>query len=264
MLKTASLFAMGVGTGVLAIFILRPASNPEQEESTPAAADRLGSTPTSATVSAGADSSDEELIDISELEGLVIELYAELQESRRSVAYYEGYAAAQAARIHTPDATAEQLVAAGFTQDRAEWILDRFDDLLRERAEELASVEGYARSPKGLLRKELGDLEFEKVLTAIGEPAAVRVNVVYENSPAAIAGLMNNDRIVSYDGQRVFDSREVNDLALQGRINEGVIVEVLRDDIPMQLVIPRGPLGAVLDFATVYFEPQYVPNDLVE
>ena len=58
-----------------------------------------------------------------------------------------------------------------------------------------------------------------------------------------IAGLQPGDQIVSYDGARVFNYGDLNDQLLQGEPGESVIVDILRDGAPMQVVMPRGPIG---------------------
>ena len=57
------------------------------------------------------------------------------------------------------------------------------------------------------------------------------------------AGLQPGDEIVSYDGKRVFDMRELNAFTLEGRAGESVVVDVRRDGRTVQLVMPRGPIG---------------------
>ncbi len=50
------------------------------------------------------------------------------------------------------------------------------------------------------------------------------------------------DEIVGYDGQRVFSSSELIQRTMAG--GEGnVVVDVMRDGAPMQIVVPRGPIG---------------------
>ena len=63
------------------------------------------------------------------------------------------------------------------------------------------------------------------------------------SSPAEQAGLKPGDQVVSYDGQRVFDMRDLNALTLKGNAGEPVVVDVQRDGQSVQLVLPRGPVG---------------------
>jgi membrane-associated protease RseP (regulator of RpoE activity) len=140
-----------------------------------------------------------------------------------------------------------ELVAAGFNSARAEAIRDLYIQVLVESAAEADSVEAYSRSPLGRLREELGDAEFGRYLDATNYVNGVEVWGIVETSPVALAGLRAGDRIVSYDGKRVFDWREVdgiNGLSTQGTIGEAVIVEVIRDGEPLQILLPRGSLEA--------------------
>ena len=93
------------------------------------------------------------------------------------------------------------------------------------------------------LRAELGDADYARYLAATGRPTSVGVRDVLASSPAEVSGLAPGDEIVSYDGKRVFDMRELNALTLEGRAGESVVVEVRREGRTMQLVMPRGPIG---------------------
>jgi S1-C subfamily serine protease len=93
------------------------------------------------------------------------------------------------------------------------------------------------------LRADLGDADYERYLQAQGRPTNVAVQNVLTGSPAEKAGFQPGDRIVSYGGQRVFDIADLTGLTLQGTPGESVPVDVLRNGSPVQLVLPRGPIG---------------------
>src|SRR6185503_1499616 len=144
----------------------------------------------------------------------------------------------------------ELLVAGGFPPDRAEWIYRRTQELRMQalQAQYEARREGRrdSVSPFGeetTLRSELGDADYERYLTAFNRSTSVNVLTVLASSPAERVGLKPGDQIVSYGGTRVFDARELNALTFQGTTGESVVVEVRRDGQPLQLVLPRGPLG---------------------
>lgn len=208
---------------------------------------------------------EEDLLEIiGELEDLVTDLNAQLVESRRLVTYYEDRDLQQLEAFSQarPDQIVERLVAAGLTRERAEWIIDRDAELYRESAAAAFSVEHYMNTREGLLRKELGDAEFEVYLTAIGEVPAVRVGMVIETSAAGLAGLKYGDNIRSYDGHRVFDIRELVPLTLQHGANERVVVDIVRDGQRMQLLIPGGALDAVLSSGGMSTAPSFDPGEL--
>lgn len=145
----------------------------------------------------------------------------------------------------------ERFIAAGFTPDRVQWIERRIDELRLEalEAEYEAARRGEVVDPRARsgiderLRAELGDAEYEKYLTAMGRPTAVAVRDVLPGSAAERSGLRAGDVIVSYGGRRVFGVAELNRLTLEGRPGETVVVDVLRDGQPMQIYLPRGPIG---------------------
>ena len=94
-----------------------------------------------------------------------------------------------------------------------------------------------------LLHGEIGDGEYESYLQANGRPTTVGVSRVMDASPALMAGLQSGDQITHYDGTRVFNTRELIQQTMQGNPGETVVVTIIRDGGPMQLVMPRGPLG---------------------
>jgi PDZ domain len=150
----------------------------------------------------------------------------------------------------------EALVEAGFSRARAEELERRIDE--HRVAAMQARYESARRGdspPLGnaeidelfnadsMLRSELGDADFERYLTAMGRPTDITVMSVLSSSAAQQAGMQAGDRIVSYDGHRVFDMRELVELPLQGEPGASVMVDIVRDGQAMQLVLPRGPLG---------------------
>lgn len=147
----------------------------------------------------------------------------------------------------------ERLISGGFAPDRAEWIERRSEELRMEAlnarydaARDGRSFDpGNAANPERTLRAELGDQEYEQYLRALNRPTSVAVGRVLASSPAERAGLQPGDQIVSYGGERVFGMADLNDLTLQGAPGQTVIVDVLRDGQPIQLYMPRGPVGVV-------------------
>jgi len=147
---------------------------------------------------------------------------------------------------------AARLVAAGFTPDRAAWIVQRESELQMEamQARFDARRSGDPMDPfdsslnsNSALRAEIGDAEYEQYLQANNRPTAVSVGSILESSPAQRVGLQPGDQIVSYDGSRVFDASDLNQQTMLGEPGESVVVDITRDGIPMQVVMPRGPIG---------------------
>jgi C-terminal processing protease CtpA/Prc len=146
----------------------------------------------------------------------------------------------------------ERLVAGGFTEERANQILNLEDEarMTALQAEYEARRNGETFNPwerasdfQADLRERLGDAEYEKYLTAQGTQASVTVREVIGSSPANRAGLRPGDRILSYDGERVFGMNDLKSMAFSGDPGEDVIVDIERNGQRMQLVLPRGPLG---------------------
>jgi hypothetical protein len=145
----------------------------------------------------------------------------------------------------------DRFVAAGLTPDRAQWIMNREEELEMEvlqaryeATQDNASQQEIANiNTASMLRKELGDADYAKYLEGQGRPSTINVREVLTNSPAQSAGLQPGDEIVSYNGQRVFDMSELNSLTYETRPGTSVAMQVVRDGQTMQVVVESGPIG---------------------
>jgi hypothetical protein len=142
----------------------------------------------------------------------------------------------------------ERIKAAGLTPERMTAITRRVEELRVAAMQAQYEAQRTGQRVEGMnieqaLRKELGDAEYEKYLTATGRPTEVRVMDVLATSAAERAGLKSGDEIVSYNGKRVFDARELNTLSTQGAAGSTVTMEVKRNGQTVQLSVPVGPLG---------------------
>ena len=158
----------------------------------------------------------------------------------------------QTRRDRSPEGRRTALVNQGFAPDRAEWIIQREAQLqvqaMQARFDARRSGEPFDPFDIGLnpdlsLRAELGDIEYGQYLTANGRPTAVQVGSVIESSPGQLAGLQSGDQITGYDGQRIFSTMELTQQTMQGEPGESVVADIVRDGAPMQIVLPRGPIG---------------------
>ena len=95
------------------------------------------------------------------------------------------------------------------------------------------------------LRSDLGDADYERYLKAMGRPTSVAIQNVLASSPAERSGLKSGDEVLSYDGKRVFDLRDLNALTFEGTAGEPVTLSVRREGQTVQLTMPRGPLGVI-------------------
>ena len=203
------------------------------------------------------------------LEEEILFLYGELEslDSARSVSDVQLAAAVPVdtsidprevralTRANRMDESAQRrltLTEAGFSAAQADWIMQRESELrmdaLQARYDAMRSVEPMNPmtrfgNPDYALREELGDAQYEMYLQASRRGTAVGVRSVFDSSPAKTAGLLPGDDITHYDGTRVFSIYDLTRQAMQGNAGENVVVNITRDGVPMQLVIPRGPLG---------------------
>jgi membrane-associated protease RseP (regulator of RpoE activity) len=264
MLKTLLLVVFGAAVGAMVAFWSQPDPAVVAESSSAAAEARLeGNGIERARLAALERALTAEAKERAELETRVGELAIELAALRSE----EPQAATERApapdvveepqrprRAFGPRADAprqvERLIAGGFSPDRAEWIDRRTQELRMQalQAQYDAQRDGRPFEPgtaggERALRAELGEADYERYLQAVGRPTSVGVQGLLASSPAERAGLATGDEIVSYDGQRVFDLRELNALTLAGTAGESVVVEVRREGQTLQLVMPRGPIG---------------------
>jgi len=146
----------------------------------------------------------------------------------------------------------DALISAGFSESRADWIIQRESELrmeaMQSRYKAMRSGEpmnmGYDfASPDFALREEIGDAQYETYLQAHGRSTAVGVGAVFQSSPAHTAGLQTGDEITHYDGARVFNTFDLTRQTMVGDAGENVVVNITREGAPMQVLIPRGPLG---------------------
>jgi len=143
----------------------------------------------------------------------------------------------------------ERLIEAGFLPSQAAIIARRESELqmesLRTRyeAERSGNMEEFWRnrtSSNTTLREELGDADFERYLIANNRSTSITVSSVIESSPAQSAGLQPGDEIVRYDGERVFSMSDLTHRTMDGAAGQNVIVDIMRNGNPMQIVMPRG------------------------
>lgn len=150
------------------------------------------------------------------------------------------------------DSRRGRLVAAGFSEDRAEWILRRESELQMQRMQVLYEARRtgerppdfrVSMDPERALRAEIGDTEYEQYLEAYGRSTTVAVGSVLESSPGQRAGLQPGDQIVAYGGERVFNYDDLGGLTMAATPGQPVVVDIVRDGVPMQVVIEGGPIG---------------------
>jgi len=149
-----------------------------------------------------------------------------------------------------PDFRQKILTANGFNNEEAAWIIQQQSEAILDslNAQYQAQREAFEQGQNNLsqsdrLRERIGDDAFEKYLEANNRATSVSVGSIINRSPAQNAGLQAGDHIIAYAGKRVFNIRDLNRQTLQGNVGESVLIEVERDGNPIQLTIPRGPVG---------------------
>jgi hypothetical protein len=146
----------------------------------------------------------------------------------------------------------ELLIEAGFLPSQASMIVQRESELQMEsikaryEAERSGDMSDFWRNRNNtndVLREELGDADYERYLVANDRSTSITISSVIESSPAQSAGLQAGDQIVRYDGERVFSMTDLTRQTMDGAAGQNVVLDIVRDGTPMQMVLPRGPVG---------------------
>ncbi len=154
--------------------------------------------------------------------------------------------------MRSPENRQNRLIEAGFSPEQAQSLIEREAQIrmdmmnasyeARRQGERFNPVEIQLEA-QAELRTELGTDAYERYLEATGQPTSVNVFEVIDNSAGQTAGLQPGDEIVGYNGERVFNLRDLQAETIAGEPGETVPVDILRDGQPMQIYMPRGPLG---------------------
>ena len=164
-----------------------------------------------------------------------------------------------------PKTSVQALVEAGIAPEQAAWIQGRLDefDLQQLYLRDRASREGWLNQPRYHkerrkyqdavtdLRDDIGDAAYDRMLYTLGRANRVVIRDTMLNSPAEQYGLLAGDRIIEYDGRRVFTGNELNTLVTSGDAATLTLVRVERDGKYHDIYLPRGPLGIRMSTARV-------------
>lgn len=145
----------------------------------------------------------------------------------------------------------------GFTEQDKEAIFDmvRASQVGQIELDDRARREGWIHSQRFVeesqalftyespIRAELGDERYDRYLYAMGRPNRIVAGSIMRTSEAQKAGFQTGDVIVRYGGEPVFGRLHLVKLRSSGVAGEPVVVEIYRNGRPMQLTIPRGPMG---------------------
>ncbi len=144
-----------------------------------------------------------------------------------------------------------RMLDAGLSPQTVDWIRQRETELQLEslaqnwerQRQRYLDGEPLSPGPAAALRAELNELDYEAYRRALGLPTSATVLSVFDGATASQAGLQPGDRIVRYDGERLYDLADLQALSVQGPAGETVTLDIERDGVPLQVAVPRGPLG---------------------
>jgi hypothetical protein len=192
---------------------------------------------------------------VATLEAQVAQLVQRQRDVARDAA--TGRVATTVAAISPPLSEREALLRAGVHPDTVDEILGRLSrqefrklelqNLIRRRdipdkrayIEELSELN---REPLSL-RTELGDAAYDSYLLARGQHNRVKVASVMPGSPAEANGIHVGDIILRYGGAMIFTWQDLHEATTGGAFGSFANIELERDGVPMNIVVPRGVLG---------------------
>lgn len=141
----------------------------------------------------------------------------------------------------------EQLVAAGFTSERIQWLRQRTEELRAERKLTGGPSDPYMHAAyiadKDLdLLSEIGEEEYDRYRKALGRPTGVAIEQVSADASAPDYGLVPGDEIVRYAGKRIYNGSMLSHEVAVAEPSGSVTLVVLRDGQQLSIVVPSGPL----------------------
>jgi hypothetical protein len=146
----------------------------------------------------------------------------------------------------------QKLLAAGFTPDRAEWLMQRSRELKAAQLQFARENQGKPISQREMqnlidqdlpLRDEIGDAEYAKYRQATGRPMGTAITDVVPDSNAASVGLKPGDEIVQYGGKHVYSYFDLMNMVSENKSGGPTFLEVRRDGQTFQVLLPPGDLG---------------------
>lgn len=154
----------------------------------------------------------------------------------------------------TPGFDEQALIDAGLSAQEAERLRDLYIEVEMEKAVlgAEAAREGWARTYRHFrairevdesVRDDLDDEAYDRFLYASRRPNRLIVREVIEGSPADLAGVRRGDKILRYQGSRVFATSELEALASKSGVGEYVRLEVVRGRRELSLIGPEIPVG---------------------
>ncbi|VUX54975.1 conserved exported protein of unknown function [uncultured Woeseiaceae bacterium] len=200
---------------------------------------------------------DKEIVERRALEEQLDEVRSTVTELQQQLVARIDDDASQDRQEQTAETFEDRLLAAGFTLQQIETIRSRHAEVQVRWAEldDQARREGWIDTPRYLEeinklttgtnsnRNNLSDDDYDRYLHASGQDNRVVVGEVFQTSAAEQAGIQSGDVILSYGNERVFSLEQLNNLRSGGESGSPVVVDIVRNGLPMQVTIPRGPMG---------------------
>ena len=151
----------------------------------------------------------------------------------------------------------QALIDAGMGSIEAEQLKNQYEELELEKLylRDTAVREGWARGNRYRtklqeldqksdgIKQELSEEVYDAYLFAAGQSNRVAVQSVLSGSTANKAGFEPGDQIIRYNGQRIYNWRDLREATTQGDVSETIPIEIERDGQRTQYYVQRGPLG---------------------
>jgi hypothetical protein len=150
--------------------------------------------------------------------------------------------------------TRQKLIAAGFTPDRADWLMQRVKELKAAQIQLMKESPAKPASEQPALarilidgdlplREEIGDADYARYREATGRVMGTPITGVIPDSNADRIGLKKGDDIVQYGGKHVYSYFDLLSMASENKSGGPTLLEVRRGGQTFQVLLPQGELG---------------------
>lgn len=116
-------------------------------------------------------------------------------------------------------------------------------EMMRKNVKEKPEEMAMATTGLNPLREYMSEEQYDQFLSASKRPTGYEVKQVLTGSVASNAGLLDGDKIIRFDGERVYNQFNYMQRLAEGEIDDQITIQIERNGQIMDVTVPRRPLG---------------------